>query len=180
MVNIIKQRKQIRLKNYDYSLPGTYFVTICTFERVCLFGNINDCKMQLNDYGHVVHDEWLKTEKLRLNVKLDEFIVMPNHIHGIIRIINDCRGTARRAPTTVEHFGKPTVGSIPTITRSFKSAVTKRINESRQTPTGHVWQRNYYERIIRNDQELYKIKQYIWDNIKNWKHDSNNISGEIP
>ena len=82
----LNRRKHIRLKNYDYALPGLYYVTICTFERICLFGNIVNGEMQLNNYGQIVHDEWLKTEKLRPNVKLDEFVVMPNHLHGIMVI----------------------------------------------------------------------------------------------
>ena len=128
-------RRSIRLKGYDYSQIGAYFITICTQNRECLFGKIVDGKMVLNPFGRIVADEWTKTALIRDEIKLDEWVVMPNHFHGIV-VVTNCRGTARRAPT-VERFGKPVSGSIPTIVRSFKSAVTKRINELRQTP-GHA------------------------------------------
>ncbi len=172
-------RHSIRLKYYDYSSPGAYFITICTKNRACLFGNIVNGKMILNEYGKIAHDEWLKTEIIRPRVKLDSFVIMPNHIHGII-ILNDdicyCRGTLQRAPTTqraptFEQFGKPTSDSIPTIVRLFKSATTKRINEYRNTPTVSVWQRNYYEHIIRNNTELKHIRNYIENNPIKWEND---------
>ena len=117
-----------------------------------------------------IHDEWLKTAELRENVELDASMIMPNHFHGIIVVTNG-RGTARRAPT--ERFGRPVANSIPTIVRAFKSACTKRINEIRNTPGAPVWQRNYYEHVIRNDEELYAIRQYILANPANWTTDEN-------
>jgi len=166
-------RRSIRLKNYDYASSGAYFVTIVTHGRQCLFGAIVDGQMRLNEFGEIVCDEWLKTEIIRPRVQLDVFVIMPNHIHGII-IVNDvdgcCRGTLQRAPT-IEQFGKPTSDSIPTIIRLFKSATTKRINEYRNTPAVSVWQRNYYEHIIRNETEWQRIRQYIANNPIHWKHD---------
>jgi putative transposase len=126
--------------------------------------------MCLNPLGVAVRDEWLRTAELRDNVELDAFMVMPNHVHGIV-VVTDCRGTARRAPT--EQFGKPIAHSIPTIIRAFKSASTKRINEIRSTPGAPVWQRNYYEHVIRIDQELNAIRQYILANPANWTSDEN-------
>jgi len=105
----------------------------------------------------------------------DEFVVMPNHIHGIIW--HTGRGTARRAPTidpTIEQFGKPVPGSIPTIVRSYKSAVTKRINTFLNTPASPVWQRNYYEHIITTDREYESIIEYIDANPRNWLVDTEN------
>lgn len=128
--------------------------------------------MILNPYGRIAEMEWYKTENRRRNIILNEFVVMPNHIHGII-VINDNptgRGTARPAPTT-EQFGKPVSGSIPTIIRSFKSAVTKNINELRNTPGIFVWQRNYYEHIIRDAAELNRIRNYIIENPLKWMDD---------
>jgi len=152
-----------------------YFVTIVTHQRQCLFGAIVDGAMRLNEFGEIVCDEWLKTEIIRPRVQLDVFVIMPNHIHGII-IVNDvdgcCRGTLQRAPT-IEQFGKPTSDSIPTIIRLFKSATTKRINEYRNTPAVSVWQRNYYEHIIRNEIELNEIREYILYNPLNWETDEN-------
>lgn len=161
-------RRSIRLQGYDYSQNGAYFVTICAQNRECLFGEIKSGKMLLNKYGLIVHNEWGRTGEIRGNITLDEFVVMPNHIHGII-IING-RGTMHRAPT-VERFGKPTSNTIPTIIRGYKSSVTTQINISRSSPSQQVWQRNYYEHIIRNDEDLNRIREYVINNPKNWEKD---------
>lgn len=175
----IHLRRSIRLKGYDYSRAGAYFVTICVQNRACLFGDIVDGEMVLNPSGQIVADEWIKTAEIRNEIELDEWVVMPNHFHGIVWIrhgggtTGDCRGTARRAPT-VEQFGKPVAGSLPTIVRAFKSAVTKRINQTRKTPGMTLWQRNYWEHIVRNDHELNRIRQYIINNPANWQYDREN------
>jgi REP element-mobilizing transposase RayT len=170
----VHHRRSVRLQGYDYSRAGAYFITICTRNRTCLFGAINYEKMVLNDAGQIVVDEWMKTAEIRRQIKIDEFVVMPNHFHGIVWVRDaNGRGTARRAPTTMEQFGKPVSGSIPTIVRSFKSAVTKRINELRRTPGAKLWQRGFYEHIIRNEPELNRIRQYIMDNTIKWSLDGN-------
>lgn len=172
----IHRRQSIRLKGYDYTQEGAYFVTICTHEQQHLFGEIVNGKMRLNEYGRIVRDEWNRTAQIRSEIEIDEFIIMPNHFHGIIVII-DCghsarRGTARRARTdadaTTEHFGTPVSGSIPTIVRSFKSAVSKRINAIRNTPAAQVWQRNYYEHVVRDELDLHRIREYIHTNVTQW------------
>jgi len=165
----IHHRRSIRLKGYDYSQSGAYFITICARNKECLFGEIAGVKMVLNDAGAMAHDEWVKTSEMRQNIKLDEFVVMPNHIHGII-IIGDCRGTMHRAPTA-EQFGNPTSNSIPAIIRGFKSAVTKQINAIRNMPGIPIWQRNYFEHIIRDEESLWKIREYIVNNPINWQQD---------
>ena len=181
-------RRSIRLKGYDYSRPGIYLVTICTQGRECLFGQIVDGEMQLNHAGRIAQDEWLRSAELRPRVTLDAFVVMPNHIHGIIILTDRRRGTLQRAPAeraptertpterapTVERFGKPTSDSIPTIVRLFKSAATKRINEMRRTPGVPVWQRNYYEHIVRTDASLQRIRAYIGSNPERWALDREN------
>ena len=175
------RRRSIRLQGYDYSRPGAYFITICTHNREFLFGTIVDGEMVLNQYGKIVADEWMKTPKIRREIKLDEWVVMPNHFHGIVWIR---RGTARRAPTntrrapTVEQFGKPVAGSLSTIVQAFKSAVTKHINQLRNTPGMKLWQRNYWEHIIRNDDELNRIRQYVIDNPMQWETDRENPHAE--
>ncbi len=163
-------RRSVRLKGYDYAQPGAYFVTVCTRDRECLFGEIVDGEVLLNLVGVAVRDEWLRTAQLRDNVALDAFVIMPNHFHGIV-VITEGRGTARRAPT--EQFGRPVAHSIPTIMRAFKSATTKRTNEIRNNPGTPVWQRNYYEHVIRNETELNAIRQYILGNPANWQTDEN-------
>jgi REP element-mobilizing transposase RayT len=122
-----------------------------------------------NEFGKIVEEEWQRTGALRDNVSLDEFVVMPDHCHGIIRLVG--RGTARRAPTgaacmptTIEKFGAPVAGSIPTIVRAFKSAVTRRVNELRFTPGARVWQRAFYEHVIRGQEGLFRLREYIRSN----------------
>jgi putative transposase len=180
-------RRSLRLPGYDYTQVGAYFVTVCTHSRRYMFGDVIDGEMRLNLYGQATHECWKALPDHFANVQLDEFIVLPNHMHGIVRIVG-CRGTACRAPTavaghtpsverctpTVEQFGHPVSGSLPTIIRSFKSATTKHINGICGTPSQPLWQRNYYEHIIRNERELDDIRQYIVDNPAKWHEDVEN------
>jgi REP element-mobilizing transposase RayT len=178
--------ESIRLPGHDYSSPGAYFITICTHNRQCLFGNIVDGEIMLNEFGELVKTEWQKTGIIRPNIVIDAFVIMPNHLHGIL-IINDdyCRDTLQRVSTIgrkinknnqIEQFGKPTKNSIPTIVRLFKSTTTKQINQIRQTPGIPVWQHNYYEHIIRDTDDLSRIRHYISDNPKNWNNDEYDIN----
>jgi REP element-mobilizing transposase RayT len=173
-------RQSIRLPGYDYSQLGAYFVTLCTHERACLFGEIIDGVMHPNPLAEIVREQWFHTAMMRPNVRLydSEFVVMPNHIHGIIWIL-DAFGTIGatvgatcwspllqdipRPPNPKQPNG-PKSGSIGAILAGFKSATTKRINQQRGTPGLPVWQRNYYEHIIRNETTLNQIRQYILDN----------------
>ena len=172
----IHHRYSSRSQGYDYSQNGAYFITLCTEDRKPLFGKIINGEMQLSQFGIIARDEWQKTSEMRKNIEMDEFVVMPNHFHGII-IINDlpCTGTLQRAPTR-EQFGKPTSNSIPTIIRGYKAAVTKRINTIRINTGAYnmperIWQRNYYEHVIRNEASLHRIREYIMGNPLNWKDD---------
>jgi putative transposase len=170
-------RKSIRLKEYDYSQPGEYFITICKHDKQCIFGEIVDEEIQLSKEGEIVKEEWLRTSIIRPDVKLDSFIIMPNHIHGII-VLNEMhesygRGTSQRAPT-VERFGKPTSNSIPTIIRLFKSVTTKRINQIHHLPGLSIWQRGYYDHIIRGEKDLNNIQDYIINNPIKWSLDDEN------
>ncbi|MEE9273896.1 MAG: transposase [bacterium] len=181
-----RNRRSIRLPRNDYTRPGAYFITICAFERRCLFGDIGDERVALNEIGEIVRDEWLRTGKRRSTVELDAFVVMPNHIHGIIAIRDDDRGTAgkrrgaARRASTAERYGRPVSGSAPTIVRSFKSAVTKRVNELRGSPGAPVWQRNYFERAVRGERELGLIREYIDQNPLRWAFDRENPVAENP
>jgi putative transposase len=165
---IVHHRRSIRIKGYDYSQAGAYFVTICTQDRKYLFGDIKQSRMLMNYVGHAVVECWNDIQTHFPHVELDEFIVMPNHIHGVA-MISDVG--ARHAVPLPEQFGKPVSGSLPTIIWSFKSAVTKHINELRQTPGSQLWQRNYWEHIIRNEQELNRIREYIRNNPMQWGMD---------
>ena len=172
----IHHRRSIRLTEYDYSQAGLYFITICTQNRECIFGEIVDdgkgtMICALNEYGGIAEKEWIKTSAIRPNIRLDVFVIMPNHIHGIIEInAADGKGTMHRAPTA-EQFGKPTSNTIPTIIRGYKSSVTKQINILRNKPGVPVWQRNYYEHIIRNEKSCYQISEYIQTNPLKWQND---------
>ncbi|MBN1619666.1 transposase [candidate division WOR-3 bacterium] len=165
-------RRSIRLKGYDYSQNGAYFMTVCTHNRECLFGDIVDGGMVFNEYGQIVQDEWIKSPGIRREIELDEFIIMPNHLHGIIFIENPV-GANGRSPLHRTNMGSKTLSSFMA---GFKSTVTKQINQIRNMPGTSVWQRNYWEHIIRDEQSLNNIKNYIINNPANWVKDENYIS----
>ena len=174
-------RRSIRLEGHDYASEGGYFITIVTHNRNCLFGKIVDDEMELNDFGKIILREWYRTGKIRPKIELieDEFVVMPNHIHGIIWITDFTgRGSLQRTPTT-EQFQKPVSNSIPTIIRLFKATTTKQINLLRNTPGEPVWQRNYYEHIIRSERDYEEIANYISCNPAGWKYDAEFLPREI-
>ena len=148
-------------------------MTICTRNKEFIFGDVVDGVMHLNEFGQLVEREWLKTSEMRDDVELDEQIVMPNHIHGIIMIKR--RGVSQYAPTkAVFRSQSRTLGAI---VRGFKSVVTKKINIIRNTSGSPVWQRNYYEHIIRNDDELNQVREYINNNPLQWQFDRENPNG---
>lgn len=179
-------RRSIRLKDYDYTQNGAYFVTICTHEKRCIFGQVVDGAMAVNKWGQIVMDEWEQTATVRPNVALDAFVVMPNHVHGVIVITNgvdDAVGathnntnlvgaTRRVAPTSATLQS----GSLGAIIGQFKSMVTKRINRLPDAPDHPIWQRNYYEHIIRSEEALNQIRAYIVNNPAKWAEDSLYIS----
>jgi len=167
-------RRSIRIPNFDYSQDGWYFVTICSHQRERLFGDVVDGVMVINKFGDIVNSEWIRTAQLRHYITLDEFVVMPNHIHGIININIDGVGAHGNVPLhkpQIEKFGKSTKNSIPTIVKLFKSTITKQINEIRHSPGVHIWQKNYYEHIIRDEIDLNRIRQYIQNNPLKWPED---------
>ena len=217
-------RRSIRLKGYDYTQPAAYFITICTQGRECLFGEIVDGEMHLNEAGQIVVQTWQDLPNHVSNVQLDAFVVMPNHVHGIIIITERAGGVgtgsvgagvvgagSEPAPATTTAPGSaagsgPTTGSgpvgagsepaptepaptepaptepaptrssygLPEIVRQFKTFSARRINELRGTPGTPVWQRNYYEHIIRNESSLNRIRQYIAENPARWDADQEN------
>ncbi|MBV6517536.1 MAG: hypothetical protein HCAMLNBO_00090 [Candidatus Brocadia fulgida] len=190
-------RRSIRLKEYDYTRPGAYFATICTEKRVRLFGNIFNETMQLNRYGNIIQTCWNKLPHNFLSVKLDTFVVMPNHLHGIViiteRDYNDGdggRGEAFTSPdelpphsdmvnalplqsTTQPPHGTKS-GSLGAIMQNFKSVSTRKINTMNNTTGDSLWQRNYYDHIIRNERALNIIRRYILYNPLVWAYDMDN------
>jgi putative transposase len=166
-------RHSVRLKGYNYTKPGAYFLTICTYNRECLFGDIADGKMILNAFGKIAEAEWLRSPEIRSYVELDEYSIMPNHVHGIIMVHENVGATRRVAPTDKPHGPKP--GSVGAIVGQFKSVVIKQINRSRGTPSAPVWQRNYHEHIIRDEMELNRIREYIRQNPLKWAEDRENL-----
>ena len=179
-------RRSIRLKGYDYSRPGTYYVTICVHDRECLFGDIMDGEMHLNAYGKIVQTEWLKSSEIRNEIELDAYQIMPNHFHGIVIIrngtMNDDRGDRPIAPawtnatpsSSIVPAFKMRTKSLSSLMAGFQSPVTSKINQLRGTPKQDVWQRNYFDRIIRNDKELNRIRKYIIENPMKWDLDKEN------
>jgi putative transposase len=278
----LPQRRTTRLPGYDYSKEGAYFVTVCTYQKMSLFGTIKEGLVQLNEFGRIVSDCWALLPSHFSNIHLDEFVIMPNHIHCIINICGPVgarpaspestsntspesissmspesisstspestsntstesisntspesisstspesisstspESTSSTSPESISYLGEaglgrtqgeaglgrtqgeaglgrtqgeaglaPTVnqrgnsvriiqsclqrGSIGAIIGSFKASVTKRINELRGSPGAIIWQRNYYERVVRNDSELIRTRRYIADNPNNWLGDS--------
>jgi len=168
----IHNRRSIRLPEYDYSQDGWYFITICTKSQKCLFGKFANGQIQLYEYGRIVDKCWRWLSNQYDYVHLDEYVVMPNHLHGIINI---CRGSSRTAltriaPTRNTQKCKP----LSRLIGAFKTISTKRINNIQKTPGSKLWQRNYYEHIIHNEEELNRIRQYIADNPANWQTDEEN------
>ena len=168
----IHHRRSIRLKGYDYTSAGAYFITIVTYRRECLFGEIVDGKMGLNENGKIVKYAWKDLVNHYPNIELGTFCIVPNHVHGIIILIDTTVGAGLRpAPTqTAKQHG------LPEIVRAFKSFSARRVNEHLKSPGVPLWQRNYYEHIIRNDDEHNHIHLYIESNPANWMDDEENPS----
>lgn len=171
--------KSTRLKFWDYSTNGFYYITICTKNRECVFGNIVNGKIELSKIGEIVSNEWIKTGQIRKHVQLDEFVVMPNHIHGIVIIENNivsntvetCRGMSlqRQNITQYNKFTKPISKSLSMIINHFKSAVKRWANK--HNFENFQWQPRFYEHIIRNEDELNRIREYIRNNPLQWELD---------
>lgn len=172
-------RQSIRLKGYDYTQPGAYSITIRAKNGRHLFGKIVNGEMQLNEWGRIVEEEWRSMGESRPNVELDEFQIMPNHLHAILFItqpnttkVEDGLAKAPRSERpAAPQYGKPQKGSLGSIIGTFKSCVTREINKLEQTSGSNVWQRGYYDRIIRNEKHLEAVRQYIRNNPAKWEED---------
>ncbi|MHB8086678.1 MAG: transposase [Anaerolineaceae bacterium] len=187
----LHHRRSIRLAGYDYASEGGYFITIITQKRMRLFGDIVNEVMRENDFGRMVREEWFNTSKIRSNIELleDEFVIMPNHIHGIIWIMDRADGEVSQ--TTHSPVGayshtplRSPSNTIGSIIRGFKGAVTTRINICRGRKGSPVWQRNYYDssrkncsgaqnsrHIINSERDYENIAEYIHTNPLAWQTD---------
>jgi len=178
--------KSIRLPDYDYSGNSVYFITICTTERKPLFGAIRNGAMAMNEFGWIAWEEWERSAEIRREVELDVFVVMPNHFHALVTIVpgeptamsnNGPPERHHRGPQLQAHSRAPlrrTPRSLGSLVAGFKAATTTRINTLRGTAGTPVWQRNYYERIVRNEHARTQIASYIEFNPLQWSIDREN------
>ena len=184
----IHHRRSIRLRNHDYSWPGAYYVTICAFDKACVFGHVVGHQMHEHECGHVVREQWFESAWKRKEIELDAFMVMPNHMHGLLWILGP-RGEhvlmksgfvlpLERMPKApprsqaVSPAMRPR--SLASWAAGFKSAVTSRVRKVWNRPEAAVWQEDYFERIVRDEEELNRIREYILTNPLRWGSDRYN------
>jgi putative transposase len=189
-------RRSIRLKGFDYTRPGAYFVTMVSYRRVCLFGEVVDGQARLNDLGKIVDRCWKNISRHFPEVELDVYVIMPNHLHGIIWIGDRGMGEASKdaeqeishplaiaqsrsaSPINADASPQPPngtqSGSLNAIVQNFKSVSTRKANQFLGSPGGKIWQRDYYERIVRSERELNAIRRYIENNPTQWESDREN------
>ena len=166
---ITNNRRSIRLKGYDYSQQGQYFITVCIKNKREMFGNIENDEMKLNDAGVMIQSEWLNLTTRFENISLDYFVVMPNHFHAILEIGSETSQNKRLGEMVGAFESITTVNYI----RGIKNNKWKSFD-------GKLWQRNYWEHVIRDENEYLKIAQYIIDNPSRWNIDElneNNVKG---
>jgi REP element-mobilizing transposase RayT len=183
-----RRRNSLRLQGNDYSQPGNYFITICVQDRRCILGKVVNFEMRLSVIGLIVRDCWAEIPSHFPNVALGAFQIMPNHLHGVITIEDQplgnviapstedpCRGLINQTAVNPvgAHHAAPRRGSLSTIVRSFKSAVTRQVHD-RFLARGPIWQRSFYDHIIRSDIDRYFIENYIQLNPIMWELDSDN------
>ena len=155
---VSRHRRSIRLRGHDYGSPGAYFVTVCA--RTHLFGRVHECEVIASRYGEITSDCWTEIPSHFPHVRIDVFVVMPDHLHGILFLL--------RRESSATAVGRISPGSLGAVIRSFKSAVAFRINSSRGARVGGIWQRNYFDEIIRNPDDLERVRAYIRNNPGRW------------
>ncbi|HLW39576.1 MAG TPA: transposase [Brumimicrobium sp.] len=160
----LPNRKSIRLKDYDYASKGHYFVTIDARKMLCIFGQIKDGIMYPNKLGEILQEEWELTRERRGNIKLHEYVVMPNHFHALIEICY-----SENKSNVPGEFKAPSQ-TLSAIIRGFKGAVTSRNNQLKLGNEIGVWQSRFNDQVIKDDRHLHNVKMYINDNVKNWKY----------
>jgi putative transposase len=171
------RHRTVRIQGFDYSQPGAYFITICTWQKDLIFGNIAKGTIHLSKVGEFAGKELEKLSLTFSEIHLDTFVVMPNHVHILITISENDTATSSVKASKTEAFGHPVTGSIPTIVRAYKAAVTRRAALLRDSPVSQVWQRNYYEHVVRTEREKERIYAYIVSNPIQWDFDDENPTG---
>ena len=174
-----QRRRALRLRDFDYAQTAAYFVTVCTYRRACLFGDVTDGKMLLHDPGRIVQAAWQALPEHYPHVRVDAFVVMPNHVHGIVILApKDSVGAGlagagwKPAPTESSTIARR--HGLPEIVRAFKTFSARRVNAARAAPGTPLWQRNYYEHVVRDADELNRIREYIDLNPVQWAMDREN------
>lgn len=180
----MKNRKTICLQGFDYTQPACYFITICAYQFQEFWGQIQHAEIQANEWGTVLLKEWYKTETLRPHVSLDAFVLMPNHLHGIITL-HPKEGFRSdfyypdffsQVPIEkIQQYGKIVPDSIPFLIKQFKSTVTRQVRELGFSKEAKHWHSGYYERVIRNPKELENVRNYIHNNPVKWENDKNHF-----
>ena len=158
------RRRSIRLSTHDYSANSTYFLTLCTYRRAALFGCIEDGVVSLSTAGKIVRDLWIQTARMRRSVVLDAFVIMPNHMHAIVAMPaaerrESSASSLRRAPE-----------SLGALVAGYKASCTSNVKRLLGIPHLCLWQRNYYERVIRDARALHEIRHYIAANPAPWRN----------
>ncbi len=163
-------RRSIRLKNYDYSQYGVYFVPICTHNRECILGEIMNGEMKLNKYGQIIEAEWLRSSE----IELDFYQVMSNHFHAIVIIVDISADVRANGRSPLQNHKRMKSKLLSSLMAGFKSSTTYKINKMRKTSGAPFWQGNYYEHIIGDEKELNQIREYIFNNPLGWELDKEN------
>jgi len=164
----------MRLKGYDYSQAGIYFVTACAHRRICLFGEVKGSEMVSNEFGQVVHTLWLRLAERYAQATLDALVLMPNHIHAIVEIADVAGNVGAIHELPLQDQLQRRRMLIPRVVGWLKMTSAKRINLMRGTPGVPVWQRNYWEHVVRNEESMRRIREYIMSNPQRWHLDRQN------
>jgi REP-associated tyrosine transposase len=166
----IHHRRSIRLRGYNYTRPGWYFLTVSAHGKEHVFGEIDGWDMRLNDFGRIVTECWNELPQHYPHLRLHEFVVMPNHVHGIVELLEEV-GTGPRPLPTKERKSH----GLPEIVRAFKSFSARGINSVRRASGKPLWQRNYFERVIRDVKDLEMIRDYIRANPARWRTNPDDV-----
>lgn len=161
-----QRRNSLRHANHSYTQPGAYFITICAHKGISVFGRVVNDSMELNVLGRIAHQAWLDLPGRHAHISVDPFVIMPNHVHALIWVQADVS-----EGSTAREYSKPVAGSISTLINAYKGAVTKMANNANLMSGSSLWQRSFYDRIVRSERELANVQEYIRTNPARWQKD---------